>query len=84
MSRASISAAELLTLTHDPKAVSLLDGVVPWQIVKGYEDQAGVLDANGRTLFIAPGHIARRVVAAVNMVECAYRDVRRRSLCGND
>lgn len=54
-------------------SVSPLDGVTPWQIVKGFENVAGVRDANGKTLFLAPGQIARRAVAALNMVECAYR-----------
>ncbi len=75
--------APLAAVNFDPKSVTNLDGVLPWRVVGGYDGLAAVLDANGRTLLISNGRIARRVAAAVNMVECAYR-VPIATSCGND
>lgn len=48
---------------------------VPWSTASLGNGKAAILDASGHTIFSqCDGAIARRIVADVNLAECAYRD----------
>lgn len=58
------------------EAVPDQDSPTPWRVIPGHNGTATIHDANGNPLTIAlNAKIAGRIVAAVNLVECAYRDV---------
>lgn len=48
-------------------------GRTPWRICSGDSERVAIIDADDHTLFLALPEIAGRIIAAVNMVECAYR-----------
>jgi len=78
-----IPFAPLAAVNHDPKSVTDQDGATPWRVVGGHKGMAAILDANNKTLLTTTARIAGRIVAAVNLVECAYRDVKRVGLAQN-